>query len=219
MVIGHDADKIDKWCTVLEANLHCDCWRAYRYQLAVRALHEQDFDMVLLALPLADKSGLDLLRHRVGATECWRYLVICDHHNYRDRESALLLDVFGCLSAPFSPLELVQHAKRLLAAHPRVNEQAIDLAHGLVFLPGKRLIVVNGRSHRLTPSETNLLEYLYNYNNQVVPRARVREILGLSQSAPENAINARVRRLRIKLEQFGERIVTYYRDGYQLSVR
>ncbi|MBQ6438484.1 response regulator transcription factor [bacterium] len=218
LVASGDTNECDKLCTLLEDNLDCECWQSYKYRFAVNSLRDQDFDMVVLNSDLAGRPGLDLLRNQVGSTEAWRYLLLCPPRDIKVRERALMLGVYDCLIRPFSPLEFVQKAKRLLAMCSSVDQDEVTLARGLVYKRYMRSLYINGERTRLSAGEARLLEVLITNRNQVVTRKQICQVLDLS-IRQGNSLNARVRRLRQKMQRYGGNLVTYRKIGYRLNVR
>ena len=202
---------------MLQQNIGGDILQASRWRLAKNLLEEQDFDLVILDRQLPDGDGLELLKGNYGSTEANRYLIVSGRSRVIDREHGISSGVYDYISKPFSGVELVTKAKRLLAANGSLADKYVRISQSVVFLPDKQELIVDGQSNKLPPLDARLLEFLT--RGELVSRAQLRaEVWDLDQCVSENAISASIHRIRRLMGKHSYKLITHYRLGYQLKM-
>ena len=201
LLIEDDPALCQRLETMLAKNLDCHCDTAPMIVLAKNLLRENEYDMVILdrQLPVS------------------QYLILSGWGSLSDRESGLRDGVFDYLVKPFSPVELLEKAKRLMLANNSWREEIIKIDETAYFLPARSELIIDGHCRRLPPSDSELLAFLA--QGGIKSAEQLRDNLGCcGEKMTKNAIAIRISRLRAKLGRHRSRLRAHYRSGYQLQL-
>ena len=181
------------------------------------ALHQPDYDLVILDLGLPSLDGLEVLkrlRHRRSRVPV---LVLTARDALRDRVEGLNLGADDYLPKPFALEELEARAGALIRRG--VGGAPAVIEHGRLTLDtAGRQVRVDGEPVDLPRRELNLLEVLLARRGQVVPKEAILEkLFGMDEEVGLNAVEIYVHRLRKRLEPAGVRIRTVRGLGYLLE--
>ncbi|MBQ6436291.1 response regulator transcription factor [bacterium] len=216
LIVEDDYPLVKRLQKLLSQITTCDYQWAGSCRLAQNLLLDGDFDLVILDRQLPDGDGLKLLERSYGATEASHYLVLSAWGKQSEREEGLLHGAFDYLAKPFSQVEFLEKTKRILAASGCLQDKYIRIGQKVIFLPRKRLLIVDGKQLRLAAIDSRLLEFLT--QNEMVTREELRaEIWENDERVSENAISASIARIRRKLGEHAHNLRTLYRLGYQLN--
>ncbi|MCC7370762.1 MAG: response regulator transcription factor [Chloroflexi bacterium] len=203
-------------------------------------------DLVILDIMLPDADGLMLCARLLAR---WPAPIIMLSGSVResDRILSLRLGADDFIAKPFDTLELVARVQAVLRRAPRSG--AARAAQGLSAVappwPGRadqrtahhggealhvgaltidarrRTVSVNGEPVHLTPTENRLLTALASDPERVFSRDELATALwGYDTLGESRAVDVHIRRLRAKLEPFGESappIITVRGFGYKLG--
>ena len=125
------------------------------------------------------------------------------------------------LAKPFSPNELVARVRALLRRVHRAapSAPAKTLAYGPIALDSERhLVSSGGRDVTLTAKEFLLLEYLLQHRGRVLSRdVLLTDVWGYRYTGGTRTVDVHVRRLREKLPELEQALVTVKQFGYKLT--
>jgi len=187
------------WLKTLGYEVH----RAYTGERARLVWEEQQPDLVLLDPALEDVEALSLcrdMRHKHDAL----VLVLTDGKEVQDEVRCLESGADDYLRKPFFPSQLLARMHALsrrgrssLAQRPSsiitVGPLRVDSLHNEVS--------VNGKTARLTPTESKLLHLLaVNANNVCTAHQIVSHVWGFGDEGDTALIKAHIRHLRQKIE-------------------
>jgi len=186
---------------------------------AVRKVHENTYDLILLDVMLPGKDGFAVCQdlRRLGQTTPVLMLTARDAVEFRI--SGLDAGADDYLCKPFDFQELLARIRALLRRGPALQNPVLRIAdlsidtHGHTARRGERLI-------DLTAKEYALLEYLGRHAGRVIGRAEISAHVWDEDYDPfSNLIEVYVQRLRRKLEGAGEAplIRTRRGEGYVLA--
>jgi|SRR5690625_4184005 len=135
-----------------------------------------------------------------------------------DKISGLKLGADAYVTKPFDPDELIAQIEAVLR---RTGQFCQKIVHsGLVIMPRKGEVLLDGQPIHLTKHEFNLLYHFMQYPNVVFSREQlVEQIYPLDeQNILDRTIDAHIKKLRVKIEKIPakpKRIVTIRGMGYK----
>jgi len=195
-------------------------------RLAMLALDEQVFDLVLLDLMLPGADGFDVCRHMQARHRHTPVIIVSARSAEAHRVLGLELGADDYLVKPFSMVELLARVRALLR---RVELLRNAPAEAVVRCgPDHRLdtvareLRVGDASVPLTLREFDLLYFLARHPGQAFSRAELLDrIWGQGFDGYEHTVNSHINRLRQKIEvnpQQPRLIETVWGVGYRFSV-
>jgi DNA-binding response OmpR family regulator len=202
LIVDTDRDLVEMLTSWLKT-LGFEVYRAYSGERAKLEWEEQEPDLVLLDTALKDVDALAMcrdLRHKHDAL----VLVINEGREVQDEVRCLESGADDYLRKPFFPSQLLarihalsRRGRSTLAQRPssiiNVGPIRVDSLHNEVSM--------NGKSARLTPTESKLLHLLaVNANNVCTSGQIVSHIWGFGNDGDTCLIKAHIRHLRQKIE-------------------
>lgn len=184
--------------------------------LALHALRQEHFDLVILDIGLPGLDGFEVLRRTRAGGSRIPVLVLTARDAVEDRVQGLDLGADDYMVKPFALTELVARVRALLR---RGASAATRVVHGPLEIdkPGQRAWL-NGEPLELSPREWTVLQALLHRVERVVTKELIiQEIAGWNGDLTLNAVEVYVSRLRAKLEPAGIRIRTVRGFGYMME--
>ena len=188
-------------------------------EAAVRQLHQQSPDLVLLDVMLPGMDGLEVLRQVRTFSDVYVILVTARAEEV-DKLVGLGVGADDYVTKPFRLSVLLAR----LRAHLRQSDQsdaAVFTIGPYTFRPGAKLLTdQSGRKKvRLTEKETAILKYLYRAGDRVIGRdTLLGEVWGYNAGVTTHTLETHVYRLRQKIERDPARaeILVTEPGGYRL---
>lgn len=181
------------------------------------------FDLILLDIMLPKKSGFDACREIRQNGIDTAILMLTARSQVIDRVVGLKLGADDYLTKPFDPAELLARIEALLRRVQKENLIPVEtFGFGDVQVDFRRSEVVrNGKSISLAAKELQLLRYLIDNRERVVPRDEIMQrVWEYSSDASSRTIDTHVAWLRQKLEespQTPRHIQTIRGKGYRFT--
>ncbi len=202
LIVDNDRDTVEMLTSWLKT-LGYEVYRAYSGERAKVEWEEQKPDLVILDTVLKDVDAMEMcreLRHLHDAL----VLVITDSKDVQDEVRCLESGADDYLRKPFFPQQLLarihavsRRGRSTLAQRPssivKVGSLMVDSLHNEAR--------INGKTTRLTPTESKLLHLLaVNANNVCTASQIVSHIWGFGNDGDSCLIKAHIRHLRQKIE-------------------
>jgi two-component system KDP operon response regulator KdpE len=169
-------------------------------QEALEKIHEEKFDVILLDINMPDIKGTEVCQV-VRSTSDVPIIMLTVNSSEAEKVAALDAGADDYITKPFSTPELFARIRAVLRRHasdlavPKLSLKNIE-----VDFQGRH-VTVRGQEVHLTPKEFELLEYLANHPNKVVPhRELLRAIWGPDYGDELSYLRAFVKQLRKKIE-------------------
>lgn len=184
---------------------------------------EPRFDLIVLDVMLPRKGGFDVCRDLRQKGIDTAILMLTARGQVIDRVVGLKLGADDYLTKPFDPAELLARIEALLRRVRKENLIPVEtFAFGNVSIDFRRAEVVReGKSVSLAAKELQLLRYLIDNRERIVPREEIMQrVWEYSTEASSRTIDTHVAWLRQKLEenpQTPRYIQTVRGKGYRFS--
>ena len=158
-------------------------------------------DLILLDIMMPEMGGYDFIRHYRQEAET-PIILLTARLEETDKVVGLELGADDYVTKPFGMHELVARIRAVLRRVGKGERVAEVLRAADVMLDrGRRLVLVDGRSVTLTPSEFDLLATLLAAPGRVCSRADLlRQLQGYALDGVERTIDVHIRNLRTKIE-------------------
>jgi len=184
-------------------------------------LREQKYDLILLDINMPDIRGTDVCR-AIRMISSVGIIMLTVRNEERDKVIALDAGADDYVTKPFSTSELFARIRSVLrrkagdtgTQHLRLQDVEVNFQ--------QRQLTVRGRRIHLTPKEFDLLQYLANNPNKIVPhRELLQAVWGPDYGSELGHLRAYMKQLRKKIElQPGKpkHLLTEPWVGYRLRV-
>jgi two-component system phosphate regulon response regulator PhoB len=189
---------------------------------ALKKIRSMPFDLIVLDLMLPGIDGLEVAKtlKNDSKTRNIPILMLTAKGEEADIVTGLELGADDYITKPFSPRILTARIRAVLR---RKSEKPIDESeririHELEIDPGKRSVLVNGKSVDLTFTEFQILLTLSRRPGWVFTRFNIVDaVRGNDYPVTDRSVDVQIVGLRKKLGSFGKYIETVRGVGYKFS--
>ena len=183
---------------------------------------EEKFSLIILDVMLPKKSGLDVCRELRQSAIDTPILMLTAKTQVVDRVVGLKIGADDYLTKPFDPAELLARVEALLRRVHKENRLEVrDFQFGDVKVDFERAeITKGGQPLALTGKELQLLRYLVNHRDRVVPREEIlQQVWEYDSEVSSRTIDVHIAWLRQKLDnpQNPRYIQTVRGKGYRFT--
>lgn len=187
------------------------CTQCFDGGNALKALYENNYDLVLLDVMLPGISGFDL----ISKLDDVPVIFVTAKGELNDKLQGLSLGAEDYIVKPFEMLELIARVGVVLRRKDKA-EKVFVLGDVKVNLD-KRNVMLRNQEVSLTPQEYNLLEILILNKNVAMSREKLLEqAWGYDYEGETKTVDVHIQKLRRKLEWENE-IKTIVKMGYRLE--
>ncbi len=182
-----------------------------------KSLLQGGFSMLLLDLSLPGTDGLFLCREIRKESEI-PIIVITSNNKEITELMAMNCGADDFVTKPFNPQILLARMEAVLKrVYKNAENETRFFLDGFLFDPGKGIVQSGEQKAELTKNETRILLSLANKKGEIVSREEIIESLWESHFfVDDNTLTVNMTRLKSKLEEIRNRIVTKRGMGYQL---
>jgi two-component system KDP operon response regulator KdpE len=188
---------------------------------AFEKLSREKYDVILLDINMPGMKGTEVCR-AIRANSDVGIIMLSVRSNEVDKVTALDSGANDYVTKPFSTPELFARIRAILrrSVVDRVGERL--LLQDLEIDFDTRQVTARGQNVHLTPKEFELLQYLANRPNKIIPRRELlRGVWGPDYSDEVDQLRTMVKQLRKKIEPQPAKpqyVLTHQWVGYQLRV-
>ena len=186
-----------------------------------KELAEKKPDLILLDIMPPDEDGLSILRKIREKRETKRIPVIMVTAKTTEIDKVKGLDngADDYMTKPFGVMELVSRVKALLRRTGEQDAEKVIKIGDLVIDDEKRKVFVSGSAVELTYKEYELLHYLAQNQEIVLPRDSIMEHIWHANCEIESrTLDVHIKTLRHKLGDAGKYIKTVRNVGYCMNL-
>lgn len=217
ILVAEDEKKIRELLTLYLKKEGFIVFEAKNGKEALGIFEQEVLDAMILDVMMPEYDGWSVLK-RVRKTSSLPVLMLTAREEEEDKLFGFELGVDDYVTKPFSVKEVVARVKALLK-----RGKEIDQDQNLQY----KKLTVNILEHEarlgkekltLTPKEFDLLKLFLENKNQALPRERILDrVWGYDYYGDLRTVDTHVKRLRKKLGDLGEQIVTVRGIGYRLE--
>lgn len=198
---------------------------AYDGESALRAIHRERPDLMVLDLMLPGRDGWEITRIVRGdpALEGLPIIMLTARVEDTDKIMGLELGADDYVTKPFNPREVVARVRAVLrrSANGSNSNRRVLRCGGLAMDLDRHEVTVEGEKVGLTPTEYKLLQAMMSSPGYTFTRAELIErALGYSYDGMERTLDSHIKNLRKKIEPNPAEptyIKTVYGVGYRLE--
>lgn len=186
-----------------------------------RGLIEKKPDLILLDIMLPDEDGLSILKKLRDHHETKKIPVIMVTAKSTEIDKVKGLDngADDYMTKPFGVMELVSRVKALLRRTGDQDTEKLFEIGCLMINDEKRKVYVDGKAVELTYKEYELLRYLAQNQEIVLPRDSIMEHIWHANCEIESrTLDVHIKTLRHKLGEAGKYIKTVRNVGYCMNM-
>ena len=201
LLIDDDEDLCDVLSEQLIMTEHFAVFQSSDGADALEKVKQQAYDLVILDIGLPDIDGRELCRMlRKQGVKC-PILMLTGHGADSDTILGLDAGANDYINKPFKFTILLARIHAQLRQHEQ-SEDAIFNLGPYTFKPAIKMLLAEGnRKIRLTEKETNILKFLYQTSEGVVPRdTLLHEVWGYNAGVTTHTLETHIYRLRQKIE-------------------
>ena len=181
----------------------------------------ENFDLIILDIMLPEMDGLEVCKELRGdpKTASIPIIMLTAKSEESDKIVGLELGADDYVTKPFSPKELVARVKALLRRTERVPEKEKSYRYGKLVLDiNKHEVAFGTRTVELTSKEFDLLTCLLRSKGRVLSRDFLMDqVWGYDYFGGMRTVDVHIRRLREKIPELSEDILTVKNMGYKLK--
>lgn len=197
-------------------------WTIYEAETGVLALdlfERHSIDLVILDIMLPELDGWTVCK-QIRKSSDVPIIMLTAKGEDDDKVLGYELGADDYVTKPFSPRVLVAQAKALLKrAEGRISGEEFLLQFGSLELNTKSYsVTITGTDIDLSPKEYDLLIYLVRNKGIVLSRDTIlNAVWGFDYFGDIRTVDTHIKKLRAKLGNESERIVTVIRAGYRFE--
>lgn len=189
------------------------CTQIYDGQMALEAICNHTYDLILLDIMLPGCSGYDILPKCKDIP----VIILTARDSVYDKVKGLNRGAEDYIVKPFDMLELIARVNVVLRRNADSQKEMFVL-EGLCVDLQSRKISMDGEEISLTLKEYELLEYFIQNRNIALTRERlIEQVWGYDYEGDNRTVDVHVASIRRKLN-LGKHLKTVYKLGYRLEV-
>lgn len=162
-------------------------------------LANNDIDLIILDIMLADESGLDLLK-KIRKTSKIPVIILSALDGIEDRREGFKSQADDYIVKPFLPEELLWRIKAILRRSNKISSENTINLNGVIFDKKKAILIRNGKEESLTAIQFKIMDILSNNINKIVSIDTILEKVWGDTYGYENTLITHIYRIREKLE-------------------
>lgn len=219
ILVVEDEEKLRKLISMYLRREMVNVIEAANGQEALDKWNENEVHLVVLDVMLPLYDGWTICK-RIREASTVPIIMLTARGEENDKLFGFELGVDDYITKPFSVKELVARIKALLKrSQQQVSLEIVELEDLKVDKKSHK-VTINQQLLNLSPKEYDLLLYFIHNKNQALSREVLLDgVWGYDYYGDLRTVDTHVKRLRQKLMEFGDRIVTVRGVGYRFEVK
>lgn len=186
---------------------------------ALNIFKDKKIDLIILDIMMPVMDGLTLLE-KLREVSTVPVILLTAKGQEEDKLQGYEVGADDYMTKPFSPKVLVAKAKALLKRTREDVDSSSQDFNGLIINKLSREVKINDTIINLSPKEYELLVYLIDNENIALTRDNILDnVWGLDYYGDIRTVDTNVKRLREKLNDKANYIVTVRGSGYKFEVK
>ncbi len=193
---------------------------------ALRVLHEQKIDLILMDIMMPRMDGIEATS-RIRSQSNVPIILLSAKSEDGDKVLGLNIGADDYITKPFSPSEVIARIRSQLRRYQRlggqVKKENVLATGGIVLDDDAREVTVDGEPVSLTPMEYGILKMLMENPGKVFSSGEIYEkVWNESAIGSENTVAVHIRHLREKIEidpSAPRYIKVIWGHGYRMEVQ
>jgi DNA-binding response OmpR family regulator len=220
LVVEDEEELLDSICTYLSSEGYL-CERASNYRTANEKIIVYSYDCCLIDIGLPDGNGLKLIEKLKQYHPHTGTIIISARHSLDDKIKGLDMGADDYLIKPFHLQELNARLKSVFRRRMQQGNIVIGFEE-IKIVPNTFEVYVHEQLLQLTKKEFELLLYLINNRNRVIPKENLAEHLWgdyIDEVGSFDFVYTHIKNLRKKIVEKGGKdyLKTIYGVGYKFT--
>ena len=181
-------------------------FKAYNGEEALNIIKEKDIHLVILDIMMPKKDGIETLKE-IREEKSLPVIMLSAKSEDDDKINGLNLGADDYVTKPFNPLELIARVNSGIRRYTNFGDidknENVDIykTGGLLIDDVKKIVTVEGKEVKLTPTEYNILKFLTKNKGIVYSINQLYENVWEDEAfGAENIIAVHIRHIREKIE-------------------
>ena len=183
---------------------------------AVEKVYDNDYDVIIMDIMMPILDGVKASRE-IKKIKNIPIIMLSARSSEEDKLLGFDLGIDDYITKPFSPKELMA---RIKAVTKRNNKEDIIKVDNIIMNNKTREVIINNQNIELTHTQYELL-YLFLTNLNIVLSREdiINKIFGYEYEASDRTIDAHIKLLRSKLNNYKDNIKTIRKVGYKFEYK
>lgn len=216
ILVAEDEEKIRELLTVYLKKEGYSVYGARNGKEALEIFDTEDPDAVILDVMMPEYDGWTILK-RIRKKSSLPVLMLTAREEEEDKLFGFELGADDYVTKPFSVKEVVARVKALLKRGKDTEDRTLTYGKLLLDLE-QHEARIDEEKLSLTPKEFDLLQYFLENKTHALTRDQIlNKVWGFDYYGDLRTVDTHVKRLRKKMGDLGEKIVTVRGIGYRLE--
>ena len=183
---------------------------------AVEMVYDNDYDVIIMDIMMPILDGVKASRE-IKKIKNIPIIMLSARSSEEDKLLGFDIGIDDYITKPFSPKELMA---RIKAVTKRNNKEDIIKVDNIIMNNKTREVIINNQNIELTHTQYELL-YLFLTNLNIVLSREdiINKIFGYEYEASDRTIDAHIKLLRSKLDNYKDNIKTIRKVGYKFEYK
>ena len=183
---------------------------------AIEMVYENDYDVIIMDIMMPILDGVKASRE-IKKIKNIPIIMLSARSSEEDKLLGFDIGIDDYITKPFSPKELMA---RIKAVTKRNNKEDIIKVDNIIMNNKTREVTINNQNIELTHTQYELL-YLFLTNLNIVLSREdiINKLFGYEYEASDRTIDAHIKLLRSKLDNYKDNIKTIRKVGYKFEYK